>query len=91
METENLREAYIVAFQLEGVPRRLAEDCAQILINDRTRDRTPQEQKNNVVSLADSPRVRGGRYSGMMLLSMLILGSCIVFVQMLSFFCGGVV
>ena len=45
METENLREAYIAAFQLEGVPRRLAEDCAQILINDWTRDRTAAEQK----------------------------------------------
>lgn len=45
METENLKEAYIAAFQLEGVPRRMAEDCAQILINDRSRDRTPEEQK----------------------------------------------
>jgi hypothetical protein len=45
METENLREAYIAAFQMEGLPRRMAEDCAQILINDRERDRTPQEQK----------------------------------------------
>ena len=45
METENLREAYIAAFQLEGVPRRLAEECAKILINDRVRDRTAAEQK----------------------------------------------
>ena len=45
METENLKEAYIAAFQTEGLPRRMAEDCAQILINDRTRDRTPQEQE----------------------------------------------
>ena len=45
METENLREAYIAAFQLEGVPRRLAEECAEILINDRVRDRTAAEQK----------------------------------------------
>jgi len=45
METENLREAYIAAFQMEGLSRRMAEDCAQILINDRTRDRTPEEQK----------------------------------------------
>jgi hypothetical protein len=45
METENLKEAYIAAFQMEGVPRRMAEDCAQILINDWTRDRTLEEQK----------------------------------------------
>ena len=45
METENLREAYICAFQMEGVPRHLAVDCAQILINDRVRDRTASEQK----------------------------------------------
>ena len=45
METENLREAYIAAFQLEGVPRRLAEECAEIQINDRVRDRTAAEQK----------------------------------------------
>lgn len=45
METENLREAYIAAFQMEGLPRRMAEDCAQILINDRERDRSPEEQK----------------------------------------------
>lgn len=45
METENLRKAYICAFQLEGVPRRMAEECAEILINDRVRDRTPAEQK----------------------------------------------
>jgi hypothetical protein len=45
METENLKEAYIAAFQMEGLPRRMAEDCAQILINDRTRDRTLEEQK----------------------------------------------
>jgi hypothetical protein len=45
METENLKEAYIAAFQMEGVPRRMSEDCAQILINDRTRDRTAAEQE----------------------------------------------
>jgi hypothetical protein len=45
METENLREAYIAAFQMEGLPRRMAEDCAQILINDQVRDRTPEDQK----------------------------------------------
>jgi hypothetical protein len=48
METENLEnlsKAYIAAFQVEGLPRRMAEDCAQILINDRTRDRTPAEQE----------------------------------------------
>lgn len=45
METENLREAYIAAFQMEGVPRRMAEECAEILINDRVRDRTPEDQK----------------------------------------------
>ena len=45
METENLKEAYIAAFQMEGLPRRMAEDCAQILINDQVRDRTLEEQK----------------------------------------------
>lgn len=45
METENLRKAYIAAFQLEGVPRRLAEECADILVNDWVRDRTAAEQE----------------------------------------------
>jgi hypothetical protein len=39
-----LKKAYICAFEIRGLLRQMAEDCAQIIINDRTRSRTPEEQ-----------------------------------------------
>jgi len=39
-----LKEAYRCAFEIKGLPRQMAEACAQIIINDRVRSRTPEEQ-----------------------------------------------
>jgi hypothetical protein len=39
-----LKEAYRCAFEIRGLPRQMAEACAQIIINDQTRSRTPEEQ-----------------------------------------------
>jgi hypothetical protein len=38
-----LKEAYRCAFEIKGLPRQMADTCAQI-INDRVRSRTPEEQ-----------------------------------------------
>jgi len=39
-----LKEAYRCAFEIRGLSRQMAEDCAQIIINDKVRDRTQEEQ-----------------------------------------------
>lgn len=41
---ENLKQAYIAALQLEGVPFDLSSQCADVLVNDQIRDRTTEEQ-----------------------------------------------
>lgn len=43
--TQNLKQAYIAALQMEGVPFDLSSQCADILVNDQTRDRTAAEQE----------------------------------------------
>jgi hypothetical protein len=39
------KEAFKNAFLRQNIPDDLAEKCAQILVNDGTRDRTKQEQE----------------------------------------------
>ena len=40
-----VKNAYRKAFESQGIPGDLADECAQILVNDAVRDRTAEEQE----------------------------------------------